>query len=850
VTDMRDDRSGRAVGGHAQRPQPGEGPDLGPRPYQAIGVPRHAQRATPDPEGTGVWAPNWDGDDEPPRQPSQRTAHGQQSPPNPRMRGSQPPPGTRSPRDSGEASTDFIPRQYGREQLFTHQEPGPPPDPRRRIPVNTRRNAKDAELLRRRRLWRRVRLAGCVVGVLLFLSPIVAFLIGYFVWDVPNAAVLGASTQSQIVTVYYSDGQTELAKLMPKTENRVNVQLEQVPKHVQDAVLAAEDRTYWSNPGFDPIGIGRAVFKQATGGAGGGSTITQQYVKVATQEDDFSLRRKFRELVWSIKISQQYSKEDILENYLNIVYFGRQAYGIQTASQAYFGKDVGQLTPSEGALLAGMIQSPSRSDPTKNRPRAEARWNFVLDGMASQGWIDAAQRGTEQFPQVVPLDQVRSGAVTDNRLHIQQQAIAELEAHGFDTSTVQEYGGKIVTTIDPRAQDAAVKAVDGVLNGEPPNLKSALVAVDPTSGAVRAYYGGNEGTGIDLANSQFSPGSSFKAFVMLAALDKGKGLKSMYSGSSPLEIGGNTFNNSESSDYGSLTLKQAMTYSVNTTFVQLTDEVGTQTVADAAHRAGIPETVDGKRTLVNADGSPPGLAIALGALPVRTLDMANAYATFAAGGVRHEPFLVAEYRNAAGQVVYKHEPSPPTNALDPQDSERNSQLACNVTESLLDVPEHSKFALNNKRPAAAKTGTDQRGKTDENDNSWTVGYTKSVSAAVWVGDPAQTALKTKSGRNVFGATFAGQIWKRFMDVYLEPTKASDDKFPDCKPIGKEEATTTAPPPTTTPTKPGRQKPPDPTTSLTEITRPRPPRTTELTCPPLLCPTTEPGATSSTTTGRG
>jgi membrane peptidoglycan carboxypeptidase len=810
-----------------------------------------------------VWTPDWDGDDEPSRpspQPAQGAAPGRQpahgaadirrSPSAPQMGGNHLPPGQPPPRNPGEASTDFIPRQNGREQLFTHQEPGPPPAPRRIPPANPRPNAKDAELLRRRRIWRRVRYACYALGLLIFLGPVVAFLIGYFAWDVPNAVVLGANSQAQPVTVYYADGQTELAKIMPKTENRVNVNLEQVPKHVQDAVLAAEDRSYWTNRGFDPIGIGRAVFKQATGGAGGGSTITQQYVKVATQEDDFSLRRKFREVVWSIKISQQMSKEQILENYLNIVYFGRQAYGIQAASQAYFGKDVGQLTPSEGALLAGMIQSPSRSDPTKNRPRAEARWNFVLDGMVSQHWLDAAQRGTEPFPQVIPLEQLKDSAVTDHRLHIQEQAVAELEEKGFDTATVHKYGGKIITTIDPRAQEAAAKAVDEVLRDQPQNLKSALVGVDPKTGAVRAYYGGNDGTGIDLADSQFSPGSSFKPFVMLAALDKGKSLNDMYSGSSPLEIGGVTFNNSESANYGSLTLKQAMTFSVNTTFVQLTDEIGTQSVAEAAHKAGIPETIDGKRTLVNADGSPPGLAIALGALPVRATDMATAYATFADKGVRHEPFLVAEYRNAGGQPLYTHKDSAPVNALDPQDSERNAQLACNVTESLLDVPAHSKFELSGKRPAAAKTGTDQRGKTDENDNSWTVGYTPSMSAAVWVGDPAQTALKTNAGKNVFGATFAGQIWRRFMDAYLGTIKASDDKFPDCKPMGKAEETTTAPPPNTTqPTKPGRQKPPDPTTS-TEITRPRPPRfTTELTCPTLLCPTTDPSLSSQPTTGR-
>jgi membrane peptidoglycan carboxypeptidase len=284
-----------------------------------------------------------------------------------------------------------------------------------------------------------------------------------------------------------------------------------------------------------------------------------------------------------------------------------------------------------------------------------------------------------------------------------------------------------------------------------------------------------------------------------------------------------------------------MTFSVNTTFVQLAHEIGPQKVADAAHRAGIPETVDGKRTLVNADGSPPGLAIALGALPVRPIDMASAYATFAANGAKHQPFLVREYRNAADQVVFKHDDQPAANVLDPNDPKHNGQLACNVTESLKDVPGHSKFALKGKREAAAKTGTDQRGKTNENDNSWTVGYTPSISAAVWVGDPFQTALKTKTGKNVFGATLAGPVWKSLMDSYLGGVKPAEDKFPKCEPLGKDEQEEqqVAPPPSLTQpptTTPERTRPPRPTD--TRPTRPtRPTRTSDPTCPPVLCPPT-------------
>lgn len=189
---------------------------------------------------------------------------------------------------------------------------------------------------------------------------------------------------------------------MAEEGNRIKVPISAVPLHVQQAVLSAEDRSFYSNLGFDPVGIVRAAWNQATGGVGGGSTITQQYVKNVLVGDEFSLWRKYREVVIAAKISQTQTKEEILGNYLNTIYFGRGSYGIQAASQAYFGKDVGTLTPSEGAVLAGLIQAPSKWDPAVNRLMSEQRWTFVLDGMVSQNWLPAAQRAGQTFPATIP----------------------------------------------------------------------------------------------------------------------------------------------------------------------------------------------------------------------------------------------------------------------------------------------------------------------------------------------------------------------------------------------------------------------------------------------------------------
>ncbi len=623
----------------------------------------------------------------------------------------------------------------------------------------------------RTRRWRRIRRVTYLLIGLFVIGPALAFAIGWIVFRVPSPE---DATNNQLATIAYADG-SSLASLVPEQGNRIKVPISAVPLHVQQAVLSAEDRSFYSNLGFDPVGIVRAAWNQATGGVGGGSTITQQYVKNVLVGDEYSLWRKYREVVIAAKISQEQSKEEILGNYLNTIYFGRGAYGIQAASQAYFGRDVGTLTPSEGAMLAGLIQAPSKWDPAVNRTISEQRWNFVLDGMVTQNWLPASVRAQQTFPNAIPPQPRRSGIPDNDRGHIVSAVRDELNTYGINEQQVNQEGLQVTTTIDPRMQDQAAEAVARQLRGQPQNLRSALVSVDPRTGAVLAYYGGSEGSGFDYAQTQRQPGSSFKPFVLLAGLERTPpiGLGTTFDGSSPQTIAGTEVANSEGESCPNCDLRTAMTQSINTVFYQLGVQVGPQRVADAAHQAGI------SAPLPNPSGG-----ISIGDREVRPGDMASAYATFAADGVYHRPHMVSRVTTADGRVLF--------DAGAPAGETRMSQqVARNVTESMLQVADHSGIPLGGGRPVASKTGTVQSSVEGQNNDAWTVGFTPQVSTAVWIGTDDNSPIKNSGGRPIYGRGVPGQIWQSFMNDALRRDPVQ--QFSEFRPIGA--------PPTTTPTAP-------------------------------------------------
>ncbi|WP_423203163.1 transglycosylase domain-containing protein [Mycobacterium kubicae] len=647
--------------------------------------------------------------------------------------------------------------------------------------------------------WLWVRRSLYLSAAVLILLPIVTFTMAYFIVDVPRP---GDIRTNQVSTILASDG-SEIAKIVPPEGNRVDVNLNQVPVHVRRAVIAAEDRNFYSNPGFSFSGFARAVRNNMFGGdLQGGSTITQQYVKNAlvgsAQHGWSGLMRKAKELVIATKMSGEWSKDDVLQAYLNIIYFGRGAYGISAASKAYFGKPVEQLTVAEGALLAALIRRPSTLDPAVDPQGAVARWNWVLDGMVETKALSANDRAAQVFPPTVSPDQARAENQTSgpNGL-IERQVTRELmDLFNIDEQTLNTQGLQVTTTIDPQAQQAAEKAVAKYLDGQNPDMRAAAVSIDPHNGSVKAYYGGSNAQGFDFAQAGLQTGSSFKVFALVAALEQGIGLGYQVD-SSPLTVDGIKITNVEGEGCGTCNLAEALKMSLNTSYYRLMLKLkgGPQAVADAAHRAGVAESFPGVAHTLSEDGNggPPNNGIVLGQYQTRVVDMATAYATLAASGIYHRPHFVQKVVNAEGQVLFD------AGTSDNSGEQRIPKaVADNVTAAMMPIAAYSRgHALAGGRPSAAKTGTTQLGDTTENKDAWMVGYTPSLSTAVWVGTvQGDRPLETASGAAVYGSGLPSDIWKATMDGALKGTQ--NETFPKPTEIGGYAGVPAPPPPPPSP----------------------------------------------------
>ncbi|MBV9720442.1 MAG: transglycosylase domain-containing protein, partial [Mycobacterium sp.] len=372
-----------------------------------------------------------------------------------------------------------------------HQQPlggARPSPPQRKRPLPEWIQRIDRTWLRRIN-WSWVR-RGCYLAVpVLLLLPIVTFAMAYLIVDIPRP---GDIRTNQVSTILASDG-SELAKIVPPEGNREDVNIAQVPVPVRQAVIAAEDRNFYSNPGFSFTGFARAVKNNIFGGdTQGGSTITQQYVKnalVGSQRAGIGgLIRKAKELVIATKMSGEWSKDDVLQAYLNIIYFGRGAYGISAASAAYFNKPVEQLTVADGALLAALIQRPSTLDPAVDLEGAKERWNWVLDGMVDIGALSPKDRAAQAFPPTLPPEQAwAQNRTTGPNGLIERQVTRELlELFNIDEQTLNTQGLQVTTSIEPQAQKAAEDAVSKYLEGQNPDMRAAVVSIDPHDGAVKA----------------------------------------------------------------------------------------------------------------------------------------------------------------------------------------------------------------------------------------------------------------------------------------------------------------------------------------------------------------------------
>ena len=621
---------------------------------------------------------------------------------------------------------------------------------------------------RRAKRPKRRRLRTIVVALL----PVLALLAGAVaggLYGAFDSIPLPAQVRSdQASVLYYADGVTELARV--GVENRTDVPLSEVPVDVQRAVLAAEDRGFFAHPGISVVGIGRAVVSNVTGsGTEGASTITQQYVKNAFLTQDRTVDRKLREMVLAIKTERRYSKERILEFYLNTIYFGRGAYGVDAAAHAYFGVAPKKLTVEQGAVLAAVIKSPSGFDPANNAEAAQDRWRYLLKSMAEEGWLTAAKAKAALYPQVKPAGRTNSGI----NGYLVARVERELARLGISEQQLRTTGLRIVTTVDKRAQDAAASTMKNGLAAQPKANRGALVAIQPASGRIRAYYGGQEGYGFfDYADGAYPAGDTFKAVALAAGLRDGVSSGDVWDGSSPQNLpgrGGAPLYNRGEVSCPTCTLADSMVLSLNTPFYALAYSVRPARVAELAHRLGIRRTDGGKPTLVDLPGElTPGKTradIALGRYHVTPIDQANSFATFAAGGLHAEPFLV-ERVNQRDAELYRARPRT-DRVMDREACVELTQVLGNVGAKL--------GQLADGRAVAVKPGTAQYGSSANNSDAWMVGYTPQLAVSVWLGHERPGALVDAANKPVRGETLPTALWSTFVGQALAGTPKA--RFP-------------------------------------------------------------------------
>ena len=692
---------------------------------------------------------------------------------------------------------------------------------------------------------------GLIACVVMALLGAAGFFVAYRSIDIPdpNAEFLTETTQ-----VYYSDGKSQLGQFA--VQKRDSIDYDEMPQYVKDAVVAAENQTFWTDNGLDPKGILRAAFSNAQGNATqGASTITQQYVKILYLTQERTWKRKLKEAILSLKVKNQLSKQDVLEGYLNTIYFGRGAYGIQAAAQSYFAKDAADLNLKQSAALAAILNNPNGLDPADGDDVAQrllGRYQYVLDSMAKMGTAPAgevsqAREALPKFPQIK-----QSAQYGGQRGHVLTMVRKELSNLGFSEEEINGGGLQVTTTFTKKAMAAAAEGVaeqrpEGF---GPKQLHVAVASVQPGTGAVRGFYGGQDylDSQINWAVAGGQAGSTFKPFALASAIESGFELKDTFDGNSPYDLpgGGRPIENQGNHSYGRVNLIKATEDSINTAYIDMTLSMpdGPNQIISTANAMGIPpaEPADPPYGIpTSSPGLQPNTGVSLGSQTVSPINMANGYATIANRGVAADAYIIEKVVDRDGVVRYDHKVT--THDAVPEG------IADDVGYALQQVVKSGSgtAALGLDRPAGGKTGTATNG-NGEVSSAWFVGYTPQLATAVmYVRGKGNEQLKDWLP-SYFGGAYPAKTWTAVMlraldgaDVEsLPPAAYVKGEAPD---DGHEYVPPPPPPPKKT-KKPKETK----TTQAPPTELPPPPPTTELPPPPTDTVPTQPTGPPTTTGG--
>ncbi len=634
---------------------------------------------------------------------------------------------------------------------------------------------------RRRWRWLRVTVITFLLGLVLALAMTYGFITA-ITTNLPDLRQFDGHTtdlaQDGSIWVTGTTGTPRRVAILRSSESRVIVQSNQISKDMKNAVVAVEDKRFYEHNGVDLNGIARALFNRfASGTNEGASTITQQLVKNTYLTNTQTVQRKVREASLAWQLEQRWSKDRILTAYLNTVYFGHNTYGVESASKYYFGTSARNLDPADSALLAAILKSPTTYDPIASPESALARRNVVLQQMGDQGYLDADTVAVEQGRRLLPVARTEPKPL-DTTMPYWVQFITEQLVNKFGTGQTFGGGMKVVTTLDMNQQRIAEETLKNTLP-EKGGPQGALVSIDPKTGEVLAMAGGKPYSVKHQfnvpADAHRQPGSAFKPFDLIAAMQIGVRPSTVFhSGKVLFDLGGGQFwyvTNNEDSYGKDLNLPEALAYSDNTVFAQLTMLIKPSVIADVAHKLGIISPIDA--------GQP---AIGLGGLyvGVTPLEMAHAYATIANNGQRvggsmlfhtpdsgitdpsMEPISIKRIEFPDGTTLVN---SPISIQAIPQD------YALSAIDAMKGVITHGTgTAAAIGRPAAGKTGT-----TSDFKDAWFVGFTPQRATAAWVGyeNPALPMRRAFNGGPVFGGTYPAIMWSTFMKASLKGIPAEN-----------------------------------------------------------------------------